>query len=146
MREAAGRQKRGGQVALVSLDLAGVERDLARRTGQPLPDDDELFRKEVARSLFGYAVEALQRETDRKGKSLHFALFREYDLEGPDRDPRPTYGELAARHGLPVTQVTNHLAAMRRRFRVLVLERLREMSGSEAEFRAEARDLLGYHS
>jgi hypothetical protein len=35
---------------------------------------------------------------------------------------------------------------MRRRFRVLVLERLREMSGSEAEFRAEARDLLGYHS
>ncbi|HET9512656.1 MAG TPA: hypothetical protein VFO95_01915 [Gemmatimonadales bacterium] len=144
LREAAGRQKRGGQVALVSLDLAGVERELAQRAGQPLPDDDELFRKEVARALFGYAVEALRQETDRNGKSLHFDLFREYDLEGPDRDPRPTYGELAARHGLPVTQVTNHLAAMRRRFRVLVLERLREMSGSEAEFRAEARELLGY--
>ena len=44
---------------------------------------------------------------------------------------------------MPVTQVTNYLAALRRRFRALVLDRLRELSASEAEFRAEARDVLG---
>ena len=45
--------------------------------------------------------------------------------------------------GLPVTQVTNHLAWARREFRRLILERLRELSASDAEFRSEARELLG---
>ncbi|HEX9894321.1 MAG TPA: hypothetical protein VGA78_10380 [Gemmatimonadales bacterium] len=143
LREAAGRLKRGGGAVTIPLDLAEVERDLATRAGAPLPDDDELFRREVARTLFTFAVDALKNETERNGKTAQFRLFVEYDLEGPDSEPRPTYADLAAAHALPVTQVTNHLAAMRRRFRILVLERLREMSGSEAEFRAEARDLLG---
>lgn len=142
-REAAGRLKRGGRTVTVPLDLPELERSVALRTRGPLPDDDELFRREVARTLFSMAVDALRAEAAGSGKTIPFQLFVEYDLEGPDRDPRPTYAELAAAHGLPVTQVTNFLAAMRRRFRVLVLERLREMSGSEAEFRAEAKDLLG---
>lgn len=143
LREAAGRLKRGGGSVPVSLDLAELEHDLAARSTDPLPDDDELFRREVARTLFGVAVDALRRETEQNGKTVQFQLFLEYDLEGPDQDPRPTYADLARSHGLPATQVTNYLAAMRRRFRQLVLERLRDMSGSEAEFRSEARDLLG---
>lgn len=142
-REASGRLKRGGGARVVSLDTADVERDIATRSRAAMPDDDELFRREVARTLFAHAVEALRRETEQAGKVVPFRLFVEYDLEGPDQDPRPTYAGLAAAHRLPVTQVTNHLAAMRRRFRLLVLERLRELSGSDAEFRAEARDLLG---
>ena len=39
--------------------------------------------------------------------------------------------------------VTNHLAAMRRQFRAIVLERLRELSSSDEEFEAEAAKLLG---
>jgi hypothetical protein len=42
-----------------------------------------------------------------------------------------------------VTQVTNHLAWARRELRRLVLERLRLLAGSDAEFRAEAEDLFG---
>jgi hypothetical protein len=45
--------------------------------------------------------------------------------------------------GLPVTQVTNHLYWARREFRAAVLLVLREITASEAEFRAEARALLG---
>jgi hypothetical protein len=44
---------------------------------------------------------------------------------------------------VPVTQVTNYLAWARREFRRIVLEELRELSGSEEEFRREARALLG---
>ncbi len=142
-RQAAGRLKRGGGVRPLPLDTAAVERDLAARAAERLPDDDELFRREVARTLFAHAVDALRLEAETAQKPVPFRLFVEYDLEGPDRDPRPTYADLAAAHGLPVTQVTNQLAAIRRRFRVLVLERLRSLSGSDAEFRAEARDLLG---
>ena len=61
----------------------------------------------------------------------------------PPPEGRPTYAELAGEFALPVTQVTNHLFAVRRDFRRLVLDRLRAATGSEEEFRAEARDLLG---
>ena len=142
-REAASRQKRGGGARAVSLDAAELERDIAARAPGPLPDDDELFRREVARALFSHAVETLRIECDASGKTVQWKIFQAYDIEGPDQDPRPSYGALAAEHGVPVTQVTNYLAAMRKRFRGLVLDRLRELSGSEAEFRAEARDVLG---
>ncbi|HKP29105.1 MAG TPA: hypothetical protein VJU15_06865 [Gemmatimonadales bacterium] len=141
--EAASRQKRGGGVRTVPLDAAELERDLAVRAPGPLPDDDELFRREVARALFSSAVEALRTECEAKGKTVHWKIFEAYDIEGADRETRPSYVALAAEHGLPVTQVTNYLAAMRRRFRALVLEQLRELSASDAEFRTEARDLLG---
>jgi hypothetical protein len=142
-REAEGRQKRGGGSRAVPLDSAELERDLAARAPGPLPDDDELFRREIARALFSHAVESLRAECELAGKTVQWRLFLAYDIEGPDQDPRPTYAALAAEHDVPVTQVTNYLAALRRRFRALVLDRLRELSASDAEFRAEARDLLG---
>ena len=45
--------------------------------------------------------------------------------------------------GLPATQVTNHLAWARRELRRLVLDRLRVLTGCEAEFREEAQSLFG---
>ena len=54
-----------------------------------------------------------------------------------------SYRELASRFDIPETQVTNHLAAMRRRFRELVLEVLREVTATDEEFRNESRALLG---
>jgi len=56
---------------------------------------------------------------------------------------RPTYGALAAELGLTPIQVTNYLAAARRSLRRLVLRRLRRLTASDAEFRAEARALFG---
>jgi hypothetical protein len=44
---------------------------------------------------------------------------------------------------LPVTTVTNRLAAVRRDLRRTVLEQLRELTASEEEFRAEAERVLG---
>lgn len=141
--EAASRQKRGGGARAVPLDAVELERDIAARAPGPLPDDDELFRREVARALFSHAVDGLRAECEASGKQVQWKLFVAYDIEGPDQEQKPTYGALAAEHGVPVTQVTNYLAAMRKRFRALVLDRLRELSASEAEFRAEARDVLG---
>ena len=77
------------------------------------------------------------------GKEVAFTLFERYDLEGAEDPERPSYAQLAAETGLPVTQVTNHLHWARREFRAAVLENLREITASEAEFRAEARALLG---
>jgi hypothetical protein len=70
-----------------------------------------------------------------------FAVFERYDLS--QSEERPTYAEIGRSLGLTATTVTNHLAAMRRQFRRIVLERLRDLTSSDAEFEAEARRLLG---
>ncbi len=50
---------------------------------------------------------------------------------------------LAEEFHIPVTQVTNFLAFARREFRRIVLEKLREITANDREFREEARSLLG---
>ena len=44
---------------------------------------------------------------------------------------------------MTTADVTNYLAAARRKFRELVLAGLRDLTATEEEFRAEARALLG---
>ena len=133
-RKAARREKRGGGAATLSLDFAGAEAELARSPSQDLTPE-EYFHREWVRALFARAVERLRAETSPR----RFLLFERYDLE----EDRPTYAELAMELGITTVQVTNELAAARRDFRRLVLEELRTLTGSEAEFRAEARDVLG---
>jgi DNA-directed RNA polymerase specialized sigma24 family protein len=141
-RAAARRLKRGGGAALLPLDFAEAEAELAGSAAWPEADVEERFRREWVRALFAGAVAELQEECRAAGKGVRFALFERYDLDPPP-EGRPTYAQLAGDFALPVTQVTNHLSAVRRDFRRLVLARLRAATGSEDEFRAEARDLLG---
>jgi hypothetical protein len=74
---------------------------------------------------------------------MAFALFERYDIEGAEAEARPRYADLAVEFGLAPTQVTNQLHWARRELRRIVLEKLREITASEEEFRAEARALLG---
>jgi RNA polymerase sigma factor (sigma-70 family) len=141
--QAARRLKRGGGAAQIPLDSGLVEAQIAARPAGELPADDEFFRQEVVRTLFAGAVASLRTECEAANRMLAFRLFEAYDLLGPDAIERPTYVELARKHGIPVTQVTNRLASVRRRFRALVLDELRALSGSDAEYRAEAREILG---
>jgi hypothetical protein len=105
------------------------------------------------RELFSQAVEALRAECVESGRTRHFEVFRRYDLQDPDagageqgagtRGARPTYAELGAELGLSETQVTNHLAWARGRFRSRVMERMRALAGSDEEYRQDVRRLLG---
>lgn len=142
-REAARRLKRGGAVRLVPLDFEDAEGELRQLEIPDGLDMEEFFHREWVRHLFGLAVEALRRCCEQEGKRVHFALFERYDIEGPGEPVPPSYSDLAAEFALPVTQVTNHLAWARREFRHRVLETLREITGSDQEFDAESRQLLG---
>ena len=140
----AHRQKRGGALAHMALDFDQAEREFAQMSQQPgsspgSPED--YFEKEWVRTLFALAVERLRAACEAAGKNAHFELFAEYDLD--DSLPKPSYASLAARFSLPVTGVNNYLAFARREFRRYVLEQLRDMTGSEEEFRREAQALLG---
>lgn len=132
----ARRLKRGGGAELLTLDAAEAETRLG--------DLDAWFRREWVRDLFERSIASLRERLDGSGRQVHFTLFQRYDVDGPDACPRPTYADLAAELGIPVTQVTNFLALARREFRAIVLEQIRELSADDAEFREEARELLGW--
>lgn len=127
------RQKRGG--GSVQLDVVDAEGEIARdhdRGGTP----EDYFQREWARSVFALAVTRLREESD----PMRFAIFEAYDL---DDSSRATYRQTGDQFGISENSVTNGLAAMRRRFRAIVLDVLREATASEAEYRAEVRSLLG---
>jgi RNA polymerase sigma-70 factor (ECF subfamily) len=133
------RQKRGSAAVHVSLDFEEAEHELAAASTTESPED--YFEKEWVRTLFALAVERLRAQCQSAGKLTQFSLFERYDLG--DADERPSYAALAAEFGVAVTDVTNYLAFARREFRRSVLDQLREMTGSEDEFRREAQSLLG---
>jgi RNA polymerase sigma factor (sigma-70 family) len=139
--KATRRIKRGGEAVILSLDFDNAENQLAIAE-PPAPNEiDEYFEAEWVRSVFSLAVEALRLELQSQGKDVYFRLFERYVLEDPDSSL--SYKEVAREFGLSVSNVTNYLAAARREFRRIVLEKLRELTTSDEEFRREARGLLG---
>ena len=120
---AASRLKRGGNL---------VRDELPEKCDRPNPE--ELFQREWARSICTIAVDQLRATLD----PVDFEIFEEYDLRGGVK-----YREVAERLSLTEATITNRLAGARRRFREAVLELLRQVTVSEAEFRSEARTLLG---
>jgi RNA polymerase sigma factor (sigma-70 family) len=139
--KAARRIKRGGGTVILSLDFDNAENQLAI-ADPPAPNEiDEYFEAEWVRSVFSLAVEALRLELQGQGRDIYFRLFERYVLEDPDTPL--SYKDVAREFNLSVSNVTNYLAAARREFRRLVLEKLRELTATDDEFRREARALLG---
>ena len=126
-RKAERRLKRGGGVTVVPLDFETAEGEIHSHETAVDPDVDDLFYREWLRALLERSVGDLQRYAASAGRPIMFEVFARYDLLA-DAETRPTYTEIArALHLTPAT-VTNHLAAMRREFRKIVLERLRELT------------------
>lgn len=141
--KAARRIKRGGDAQILSLDFETAEGEL-KHADIPDPESmDDYFYKEWVRSLFALAVEDLRQTCEASGRSVHFQLFERYDLAAAEAGHALTYDALAAEFNLPTSKITNYLAWARREFRRIVLERLRDITLTDEEFRLEARSLLG---
>jgi len=139
-RQASARIKRGGDQRTVSLDFDQAEREVCAQSLSAPADAEGFFRQEFVRALFQRAVGAARAEMERTGRSVHFTLFERYDI---DRDEHVSYATLAQQFGLTESQVTNHLAVVRRTFRTHALDALRGLCASDEEFRREARELFG---
>jgi RNA polymerase sigma factor (sigma-70 family) len=141
-RKAERRLKRGGGVTVVPLDFETAEGEI--KTHEPAigADVDELFYREWVRALLERSVADLKHHAAAAGRPEMFEVFARYDLVD-EGEARPTYTAIASALNLTAATVTNHLAAMRRQFRKIVLERLRELTSSEEEWETEAARLLG---
>jgi DNA-directed RNA polymerase specialized sigma24 family protein len=140
--ESRQRQKRGGGVVTLSLDFPAAERELEGLAPPSAETIESYFDREWTRHLVGMTVDALRERCEQSGKQLTFRVFERYVLEDDSAD-RPSYAQLASELAIKVSDVTNYLAFARREFRRLLLEQLRELTGSEEELAAEARALVG---
>jgi RNA polymerase sigma factor (sigma-70 family) len=132
------RLKRGGNMSFTALDFEAADADEIQTAASESPE--EVFHREWQRQLFALAVQDLRVYCDRHGKQLQFRIFQEYDLADAER---PVYADLAARHGIAVTTITNFLAWARRMLRSFVTERLRGVTSGDREFRGEMRSVFG---
>ena len=139
-RKAGRRLKRGAGADHLSLDFARAEMELANNLPAPGLNPEEFFHREWVRSVFELAIEELQQRYESSGRAVQFKLFDLYDLQ--DGMAKISYASLAAQFDLKTTDVTNYLAAARRDFRKILLEKVRELTGTDAEFTTEARALL----
>ena len=138
--KAAGRQKRGGDALILSLDYESAEGELKNVDIADPQNTEEYFEKEWVRSFFEYCLKELEKNLAVRGKMVHFQLFERYHMEGGDD---LTYETLAREFKLSPSNVTNYLAASRREFRKIILERLRQLTVTDEEYSREARILLG---
>jgi len=125
---AANRQKRGG----------GIEFEPVEDQPVAAESPEQVFEREWQRQLFALALDDLRAHCETCGKQVPFAVFEAYDLTGGDR---PSYVDLAARHGIAETSVTNYLAWARRMLRQFVTERLRGATAGDRDLRDEMRRL-----
>ena len=120
------RQKRGGGTEFAELD--------DQAAGGESPED--LFFREWRRQLFALSIGDLREHCDAAGKLTEWRVFEEYDLAEGER---PSYSDLARRHGVADTAVTNYLAWARRTLRAFLTARLRGVTSGERELREEMR-------
>ena len=128
MHAAANRQKRGG----------GIEFEPVEEQAAATESPEQAYEREWQRQLFSLALDDLHAHCEGAGKQAQFAVFAAYDVAEGER---PSYAELAVKHGIPETAVTNYLAWSRRMLRGFVTERLRGTTSGAQELRAEMRRL-----
>lgn len=123
---ALNRQKRGGDIEFET----GAEQVAATET------PEQVFEREWQRQLFCLALDDLRAHCNGSGKELQFRVFQDYDLAAGER---PSYAELAVRHGISENSVTNYLAWARRMLLGFATERLRGTTSGARELREEMR-------
>lgn len=132
--------KRGGGAMPLSLHFDEAEAELGRLGDVDEGMQERLFDEEWVKALVGMSVDALRSALTAEGRDRQWRAFEAYDLV--DESERTTYAALAEQLGVKTTDVTNDLHAARKRFRRIVLGRLREITATEEEYRAEAIELL----
>lgn len=122
-RKAGARLKRGGDMDHYQLDFAVAEAELAAHPSAATLTPEDYFHREWVRSTFTTAVEEFRERCRASNRMVHFQIFERYDLND---DQAVSYASLAQEFALQPATVNNYLAAARRDFRRIVLEKFRE--------------------
>ena len=128
-------QKRGGGVAVMSLDANAAEGRYAEATDDASPD--RLFDQQWAAELLAAAQARLHAEFSASGRGDLMAVFDRMGLEDS-----PTMAAEAERLGIPINTLKSHIRRARLRHAEIVRELVAETVESAGDVDAELRNLL----
>jgi RNA polymerase sigma factor (sigma-70 family) len=136
----AGREKRGGNTRILSLDVA--EADLE----QILPDADAMTPEEAFDSAWRNevlvrATRRLEEQLRTQGKQVYYDVFRRYDLE--EGSQTLSYEQLGRELRLSADDVKNYLTRTRQEFRHVVRSILCESVENPEGLAEEWKALFG---
>jgi len=130
---ARARLKRGGDRRFISLDGVGS-------SAAPSVSPESAYDNAWKRELLLRAAALLKEKYHRRGKDVHFEIFRACAL---DDAPAPSHAGLAARHGITAVDVNNYLMDAKRTYREILKDLLAETVGGASELDQEFRELFG---
>lgn len=121
----------------------------------PEESPERLYDRNWFRCLMDGALETLETNLKAQGKPAYWEVFRSYFVHlrssssmphpGLAEDPgsaSPTYRDLAARLGIPNTDIRNYLTCCRGMLRRILMERIREYVDTDREAELELQTLL----
>lgn len=105
---------------------------------------EQAFHYAWASELLEEVLTRLRAEYTASGKPAHWQVFAQRVLEPLLRGaPAPTLGSLCAQYGLrSEAQASNMIVTVKRRFQSLLMRRLSELAGPEADVEAEIAHLI----
>jgi RNA polymerase sigma-70 factor (ECF subfamily) len=138
-RDYASRQKRGGGVALLTLDWAQAER-LLENSPDPAPTPDAAFDREWALALLSWVLTRLQREWVAKGRGTAFEAVKVFLTP---ESAGVSSGEIAGTLGMEEGAVRVLAHRLRRRYRELLKEEIAQTVKDAAMVAEELAALMG---
>jgi len=124
------RLKRGGGHRPVSLDFASAEAEYSPQVASEDDSPEKVLNRAWARSLMDQAVEEM------KGAPAHVKAFRLY-LDGE------SYESIATKTGLTQTAAKVAVHRLRGRLRQVLIRRIADTVGTEADLEAELSEFVG---
>lgn len=97
------------------------------------------YESEWARHLLTLAVEELNIRMGQEGKDKDFSLFLKHDLQDRSGSERVTLEDIATELTMPLSDALTSLAKTRQLFQTILLDLIKSLTSSEAEFRKEAQ-------
>ncbi|MFL5321611.1 MAG: RNA polymerase sigma factor [Myxococcaceae bacterium] len=131
--ERATAKKRGGDAALVPLELETAERLIADGTSP-----DVAFEQQWAQAVMDKALARLESEFTSGERKGPWPVVRQFFTPGP----QPSYRDVAQEHGMSLPQLKAFLHRARGRFRELVTEEISDTVESDADAEQELNELL----
>jgi len=137
---ALGRLKRGGARVRISLDSESMKLE-EFLTETRVSDPEAAFERAWRIELIDQAIERVKSRYMERGRAPTFVLFEEYALgTGVEK---PTYEQLAERHGFSVDEVRKGLSRVREDIRREIQVELVRLTGSDREAQDEWNALFG---
>lgn len=119
--------------------------DIERTSGKADRSDDPevAYDRAWADQLLQNVIEQLRIECHRRGKTVHWLLFRHWLLESNADRRKPQMADLCEKFGIETTTRAYHMIEnIKRRFRSLLREQMHMVVGSDEEVDAEISNFI----